>query len=171
MLARTNILFRSSKDRHAFRSFSAGFPQWATADPARMGLDEEPHAVSNLAGGQWMEARSRMVIPHPLDKDARPIFTIPDTQVDELGPFLESLRRVPKSGVHNPIKSPERYVQYGEIARRVSSLRNPETSSIMLILLLLPCSGWRCSKSTRCCRVFHSMYHEMCTEVSWSSHG
>jgi hypothetical protein len=32
-------------------------------------------------------------------------------QVDELGPFFESLRKVPKSGVHNPLKKPERYVE------------------------------------------------------------
>jgi len=37
----------------------------------------------------------------------------------ELGPFVESLRGVPKSGVHNPIKNVERYRQFGEISRKV----------------------------------------------------
>lgn len=38
----------------------------------------------------------------------------------ELQPFVESLRGVPKSGVHNPLKNVERYVQFGEISRKVS---------------------------------------------------
>ena len=34
---------------------------------------------------------------------------MPDTQGDaELAPFAEGLRRVPKSGLHNPLKNPER---------------------------------------------------------------
>jgi len=95
-------------------------PSWATADPSAMGVSTDIHAVSNLVGGKWSDSKSRMTIPDPMDKTAQPIFTVPDTQVDELGPFFESLRKVPKSGVHNPLKNPERYVEYGEIARRVS---------------------------------------------------
>lgn len=79
-------------------------PSWATADPRTMGVATEPYAVSNLVGGKWTKAKSEMVIPHPLDKNAQPIFSIPDTQVDELGPFFESLRKVTKSGMHNPRK-------------------------------------------------------------------
>jgi 1-pyrroline-5-carboxylate dehydrogenase len=84
-----------------------------------MGTTAEPYAVSNLVDGTWTKAGATMTIPHPMDKDAHPIFTIPDTTVGELGPFLESLRKVPKSGRHNPLKNPERYVQYGEISRKV----------------------------------------------------
>jgi len=29
-------------------------------------------------------------------------------QPEETGPFVESLRAVPKSGLHNPLKNPER---------------------------------------------------------------
>lgn len=100
---------------------SSSKPAWATVDPATMGVDAEPYAVSNLVGGKWTTAKNTMTIPHPLDKNAKPIFTIPDTQVNELGPFLESLRKVSKSGVHNPLKNPERYVQYGDICRKVRS--------------------------------------------------
>lgn len=102
-------------------------PSWATANPAAMGVDVEPHAVLNLVAGKWVKAKAAMTIPHPLDKDAQPIFTIPDTQVDELGPFFESLRKVPKSGVHNPLKNPNRYVEYGEISRKAGhALSTPE---------------------------------------------
>jgi 1-pyrroline-5-carboxylate dehydrogenase len=85
-----------------------------------MGVDSKPYAVSNLVDGKWSTAESTISIPHPMNKDAYPIFTIPDTQISELGPFFDSLRKVPKSGLHNPLKNPERYVQYGEISRKVS---------------------------------------------------
>ncbi len=100
-------------------------PSWATADPNAMGVDQTPHAVKNLVDGNWSKEGSTaetISIPHPLDVGSPPIFTIPDTQISELGPFFESLRKVKKSGLHNPLKNPERYVQYGEISRKVSSL-------------------------------------------------
>jgi 1-pyrroline-5-carboxylate dehydrogenase len=94
-------------------------PSWATADPSVMGVSSDIHQVSNLVGGKWVDAKARMTIPDPMDKNSQPIFTLPDTQVDELAPFFESLRKVPKSGVHNPLKNPDRYVKYGEISRKV----------------------------------------------------
>lgn len=96
-------------------------PVWATVDPASMGTNPEPYAVHNLVGGKWVKANATMAIPHPMDKNAQPIFTVPDTQGDELDPFIESLRKVTKSGMHNPLKNPERYLQYGEISRKVNS--------------------------------------------------
>ena len=60
-----------------------------------------------------------MTIPNPLDRDAPPVCYVPDTAVEELGPFVESLRGVPKSGVHNPLKNVERYLMFGEISRKV----------------------------------------------------
>ena len=88
------------------RTMSTSFskPNWATADPDTMGTNSEPHQVSNLVGGKWMSANSEMLIPHPMDKSKHPIFSIPNTSLEELGPFLESMQKVPKSGVHNPLK-------------------------------------------------------------------
>ncbi|CAB9515614.1 Delta-1-pyrroline-5-carboxylate dehydrogenase 12A1, mitochondrial [Seminavis robusta] len=106
----------------------ASVPQWATMDPHQLGVDATPYDVSNCVGGKWTaDTKSKMIIPHPLDKDAPPIFTIPDTQADEVGPFLESLRACSKTGLHNPLKNPERYVQYGEISRRAGdALMQPD---------------------------------------------
>jgi len=93
-----------------------------------MGVDTTPHAVKNLVDGNWAQNTAETIsIPHPLDAGAPPIFTIPDTQISELGPFFESLRKVKKSGLHNPLKNPERYVQYGEISRKAgAALSDPE---------------------------------------------
>lgn len=94
-------------------------PRWATLDPSNLGSDPVPHAVMNLVAGNWVGSEASIVVPNPMDRDAPPVCTVPDTGVHELGPFVESLRGVPKSGVHNPIKNVERYRQFGEISRKV----------------------------------------------------
>lgn len=117
---------------HAISSTARrSIPAWATADPKGMGVNNDvpAYAVKNLVDGIWETPASNEIIeiPHPLDKDAPPIFTVSDTTISELEPFLESLRKVPKSGLHNPLKKPERYVQYGEISRLAgTALSNPE---------------------------------------------
>ena len=100
------------------RSLSA-LPSWATLDPASLGSNPEPYAVSNLVNGSWSSSQTSLVIPNPMDRDAPPVCTVPDTQGDELGPFIQSMKSVPKSGVHNPLKNVERYLQFGEISRLV----------------------------------------------------
>lgn len=112
---RARVSFRNSS-----RMTYSSIPSWATVDPKAMGSSPDIYAVSNCIDGNWVQAKSTMTIPDPMNKDAHPIFTCPDTTVDEIQPFLDSLRKVPKSGVHNPLKNPQRYVEYGEIARRVS---------------------------------------------------
>jgi hypothetical protein len=134
--ARARLSFKNST-RMAYSSI----PSWATVDPKAMGSTPDVYAVSNCIDGKWVQAKNTRIIPDPVNKDAHPIFTVPDTTVDEIQPFLESLRKVPKSGVHNPLKSPERYVKYGEISRRVSCL----------LCLLLCCACWRESKLCRLC--------------------
>lgn len=142
----TSLIFRA-----AMSSSSLVVPSWATVDPTKMGTTAEPYAVSNLVDGKWTKAENIMTIPHPVDKDMHPIFTIPDTQVSELGPFLDSLKKVPKSGVHNPLKNPERYVQYGEISRKVSS------KLILRVCTLLPQFAVWCSQN-----LFHYFsYHRL----------
>ena len=110
----------SKLSRFASRSLST-VPEWASCNPWELGTSNDSvHEVLNCVDGKWTgDTKSKMTIPHPLDRDAPPIFTIPDTQEDELAPFFESLRKCPKTGLHNPLKNPERYVQYGEITRRV----------------------------------------------------
>jgi len=98
----------------------ASVPEWATIDPDALGTTADVYSVKNCVDGVWTDdTKSKIVIPHPLDRDMHPLFTVPDTQPDELGPFLESLRKCPKTGMHNPLKNPEPYVQYGEISRKV----------------------------------------------------
>lgn len=113
----------------AVASSLASLPRWATLDPSNLGSDPVPHAVLNLVNGNWVGSETNIVVPNPMDRDAPPVCTIPDTGVHELGPFVESLRKVPKSGVHNPIKNVERYRQFGEISRKAGeALSDPAIS-------------------------------------------
>lgn len=57
--------------------------------------------------GKWADAASVLTIPDPLNGE--PFTYIPDTQGAELQPFISSLKAVPKSGLHNPLKKPERW--------------------------------------------------------------
>jgi 1-pyrroline-5-carboxylate dehydrogenase len=45
-------------------------------------------------------------IPCPISGDA--FMKIPNTGPQDAQPFIDSLKSVPKSGVHNPLKNPER---------------------------------------------------------------
>lgn len=111
MISRLSIL-------RPHRTFST-LPQWATLDPSSLGTSSTPHTVSNLVSGQWTTSKNTLTIPNPMDRDAPAVCLVPDTQVEELKPFIESLRGVPKSGVHNPLKNVERYLMFGEISRKV----------------------------------------------------
>lgn len=111
--------------KRIFASVSAramsSLPSWATVDPASLGASKDTYHVPNLVDGQWTtHTKQALDIIHPLDKNRPPIFKICETQADEIQPFIDSLRKVSKSGLHNPIKNPQRYVQYGEISRLVS---------------------------------------------------
>ncbi|KAL3787805.1 hypothetical protein HJC23_003554 [Cyclotella cryptica] len=108
-------------------------PSWATLDPSSLGTSRTPHAVSNLVSGNWTASNSSITIPNPLDRDAPAVCTVPDTSVEELRPFVESLRGVPKSGVHNPLKNVERYLMFGEISRKAGeALSDPQISQFFV---------------------------------------
>ena len=58
---------------------------------------------------------------------------MPDTSVEELPPFIESLKSVPKSGVHNPLKNVERYLMFGEVSRKAGeALSDPQIAQFFV---------------------------------------
>ncbi|GFR43750.1 hypothetical protein Agub_g4862 [Astrephomene gubernaculifera] len=97
--------------------------EWATVDPVKMS-GSTPAVCQNLVGGRWGPARESRQLPDPLTGE--PFLTVPHTQPDEIGPFVDSLRAVPKSGLHNPLKNPQRYLLYGDVSFRVAAeMRRP----------------------------------------------
>ncbi|GBF90904.1 aldehyde dehydrogenase [Raphidocelis subcapitata] len=97
---------------------------WATVDVEKWS-GAQPAKAQNLVSGRWVDAAASITIPDPLNGE--PFTAVPDTKGAELRPFVESLKSVPKSGLHNPLKNPERYVLYGEVCAKVSeAMRRPE---------------------------------------------
>jgi 1-pyrroline-5-carboxylate dehydrogenase len=68
-----------------------------------------------------------MEIPDPLT--GKPMVRCPDTQVYEIEPFVASLRAVPRTGLHNPLKHPERYLMLGQVtALAAETMRKDEVA-------------------------------------------
>lgn len=119
----TGLMRSASAAAWQRRSYTGSvIPSWATFVPNLLGTTPTPYAVQNLVNGVWQsdntQVDQQIHVPHPYNTDVPyPIFTVPNTT--NIQPFVESLRSCPKTGLHNPYKNVERYVQYGEISRKV----------------------------------------------------
>lgn len=84
--------------------------------------------------GKWQPASKSITLPDPLKGD--PFITVPDTQKSETHDFVQSLNSCPKSGLHNPFKNPERYVNYGSVsAAAATAFRQPEVMEFLIRLI------------------------------------
>ena len=133
MLSRLSVSrgFRSSFRQCALSTSapaSTHVPSWSTIDPSTAGLTSPMIPTMNLVNGEWTSAASRsMVIPDPLRASKEGLATVPLVQSDELGPFINSLKSVPKTGLHNPLKNVDRYVALGDISSKAGdALADPE---------------------------------------------
>eukprot|EP00922_Rhytidocystis_sp_ex-Travisia-forbesii_P050530 GHVS01075087.1.p1 GENE.GHVS01075087.1~~GHVS01075087.1.p1 ORF type:complete len:555 (+),score=61.58 GHVS01075087.1:153-1817(+) len=104
-------------------SFSSSFSslaaplQFASVDPVKLSASS-PHLIYNLVGGKWATARSTYDVVDPLNGEV--FIKSPYTEVDELSPFIESMKLVSKSGLHNQLKNPERYTMYGKVMQKAA---------------------------------------------------
>ncbi|CAL5223996.1 g6611 [Coccomyxa viridis] len=93
-----------------------------------------PAQAQNLVNGEWHNTKGSRDIPDPMNGEA--FIKLPDPQIDEIQPYVESLRSVPKSGMHNPLKNPERYNMYGDISMRAAEeMRKKEVEDFFTHLL------------------------------------
>lgn len=82
---------------------------------------QTPAILSNLLNGEWKKAENYTEFPDPLTGEN--FIHVPDTKSEkELQEFKKSMENCPKSGLHNPIKSPERYLLYGAVCAKAVSL-------------------------------------------------
>ena len=80
--------------------------------------------LKNLVNGRWMNTRLHTTIYNVLNNKFE--CKVPDTQLDEVYPFIDSIKSTPKSGLHNPFKNPERYLHLGNVCfRTAQSLHIP----------------------------------------------
>ncbi|KAL0355602.1 UNVERIFIED_CONTAM: putative aldehyde dehydrogenase [Sesamum radiatum] len=94
----------------------------------------KPAEVLNLVQGKWTRSSSWNTIPDPLNGES----FIKVSEVDEKGiqPFVESLYKCPKHGLHNPFKAPERYLMLGDVTTKAAhKLSLPEVSDFFAKLI------------------------------------
>ncbi len=129
-------------------------PAFATVDPADGMTVSDPGRVQNLAGGTWVDAdHVREDIVDPMN--GQKFLMIPDSR--DHAPFIEGLNSCPKSGLHNPLKNPDRYLALGAVcAKAAAMLRQDEVRDYFtrLIQRVMPKSWPQCLGEVTVTRVF-----------------
>ncbi len=94
----------------------------------------KPARLMNFIDGKWVATKKYKKVPDPVTGE--PFIHMPDTSEQELEPFIQSLAKCPKYGLHNPILNPERYIMYGQISEKVADfLRSSEGESFFTRLI------------------------------------
>jgi len=127
---------------------------FATIDPFDGMTPDNPGVARNLVAGSWVDGNEFLPnIPDPMTGGA--FLNIPDTTDIDL--FLKSLKTCPKSGLHNPHKNPQRYVELGQVcAKAAALLAEPDISDYFTKLLqrVMPKSWKQCKGEVTVTRVF-----------------
>lgn len=129
-------------------------PDFATVDPFGGMTGDKPGALQNLVGGAWHGSDSGYEdIIDPMNGDV--FLTVPDTQ--DHSPYIAGLQKCPKSGMHNPLKNPDRYVHLGQVCARAAALlaqQDVEDYFTKLIQRVMPKSWEQCRGEVVVTRVF-----------------
>lgn len=136
--------------RHA----SSEVASFATLDPDALS-GSNSHVVHNLLNGEWVGTAATSVTLDPLNGEE--FMRVADTSTDEVRPFVESLNRCSKSGLHNPLKNPDRYLQYGEVSAKAAALlrdKSVEDFFTRLIQRTAPKSDAQARGEVTICRTF-----------------
>lgn len=129
-------------------------PDFSTIDPFDGMTAESPGNVKNLLQGEWaMASRARDDVVDPLNGEL--FLKVPET-TDYSG-FVSSLRSCPKSGLHNPQRNPQRYVDLGKVCAKAAALlatTEVEDYFTRLIQRVMPKSWNQCLGEVVVTRVF-----------------
>ncbi|XP_057516730.1 probable aldehyde dehydrogenase [Amaranthus tricolor] len=107
--------------------------QFATIEAEKI-CGSQPAEVHNLVQGKWVQSSSWNIILDPLNGE--PFIKVAEVDKSEIKPFVDSLSRCPKHGLHNPFKSPERYLLYGDISTKAAHmLSQPQVSDFFARLI------------------------------------
>ncbi|KAJ4834219.1 hypothetical protein Tsubulata_047707 [Turnera subulata] len=93
-----------------------------------------PAEVQNLVQGKWIGSSNWNTIVDPLNGE--PFIKVAEVDENGIQPFVESLSKCPKHGLHNPFKAPERYLLYGDISAKAGHLLSlPKVSDFFARLI------------------------------------
>jgi 1-pyrroline-5-carboxylate dehydrogenase len=139
VLVQPLVCVRAAAQRESLMSELA---QFATLDPFAGMTVSNPGTVRNLLAGTWMTASgARDDVVDPMNGHA----------------YVQSLRRCPKTGLHNPLKNPERYVMLGRVCAKTAALlaqKDVEDFFTKLIQRVMPKSWPQCQGEVIVTRVF-----------------
>jgi 1-pyrroline-5-carboxylate dehydrogenase len=129
-------------------------PEFVTVDPFEGMTGDNPGTLQNLVGGSWSGSDAGYEeIPDPMNGE--PFLRVPDTRDHD--PFIAGLRSCPKSGLHNPLKNPDRYVYLGQVCARAAALLAQDEIQdyfARLIQRVMPKSWNQCLGEVTVTRVF-----------------
>ncbi|KAK6924969.1 Aldehyde dehydrogenase domain [Dillenia turbinata] len=94
----------------------------------------QPAEVYNFVQGKWTGSSKWNTILDPLNGES--FLEVAEVDETEIQPFVDSLSKCPKHGLHNPFKAPERYLMYGDISKKAAHmLSQPEVSDFFARLM------------------------------------
>ncbi|KAK9669284.1 hypothetical protein RND81_13G121200 [Saponaria officinalis] len=115
-----------------FSRYMSSIP-FATVEAEKIS-GSQPAEVHNLVQGKWIRSSSWNTLVDPLNGE--PFIKVAEVTESEIKPFVESLSKCPKHGLHNPFKSPERYLLYGDISTKAAHmLSQPKVSEFFARLI------------------------------------
>ncbi|KAG2301194.1 hypothetical protein Bca52824_029845 [Brassica carinata] len=79
-----------------------------------------PAEVQSFVQGKWIGSSNYNTFLDPLNGE--PFIKVAEVEESGVQPFVESLSQCPKHGLHNPFKSPERYLLYGDISTKAAHM-------------------------------------------------
>ncbi|QDZ19626.1 aldehyde dehydrogenase [Chloropicon primus] len=134
------VLGLSSSRGGVARMFSSsGVLSWAGCDPSKQELGK----VLNVVGGEWVEVTGHasagdeayVEVVDPMNGQV--MAKVNEVGSESLHRYVSCLDACPKSGLHNPLKRPERYLLYGNVCSRVAeALNNPEVEAYFTDLII-----------------------------------
>ncbi|KAM3374690.1 putative aldehyde dehydrogenase [Capsicum galapagoense] len=120
-----SLLFTSARSNHTLPFATVKAEEVSGSQPAE---------VHNLVQGKWTKSSNWNTILDPLN--GQPFIKVAEVNESELKPFVESLSKCPKHGLHNPFKSPERYLMLGDVSTKAAhALGLPEVSDFFAKLI------------------------------------
>ncbi|WOG82819.1 hypothetical protein DCAR_0101987 [Daucus carota subsp. sativus] len=94
----------------------------------------QPAEVQNLVQGNWTKSSKWNTLVDPLNGE--PFIKVSEIDEGGIQPFVDSLSKCPKHGLHNPFKAPERYLLYGDITTKAAHMLSlPEVSDFFTRLI------------------------------------
>lgn len=99
-----------------FRCFSIKVEHFAKFKPF-----DSSYKLSSYYNGIWHDnSNNYEKFPCPTTGNKDFLYVPTTSSSDEHQKISEEMKKVPKSGLHNPFKNIHRYVQYGEISRKIA---------------------------------------------------